>query len=119
MTWLQDSGPNWTAIGTALAAILASVGVPVAAYNTWFKQKGETSRDANKMTLDGVFTLVDKLSKEIERKTEEIADIDERCNLRISSMEACIGLYEGTIARQVEMLASRDEEIRQLRLNQK
>lgn len=114
--------PDWGTVGGTLAALATAIGGGFAAWIKWGKEKAETKRDTNALTLDGVFSLVktqgvviDQLQDEIKRKSEESDSMEKRFNERIARLEARIATYEGTIAQQVEIIAELQAENRKLR----
>lgn len=116
MTWLQDNSPNWTAIGVTVGGVITAIGVPIGAYNVWFKQRVESKRDATSLTLDAVFKLVDQLQDEVKVKAEQLKEADTLTRAKIDSYEAQKVVYEKTIATQLEVIQTQAEEVRKLRL---
>lgn len=72
--------------GTALAelgAVMTAGAAGVAAWNAWGKQRS----DSSKLTLDGVFQLVNELQEEIARKNVDLDAMAARCRARIKELE--------------------------------
>lgn len=74
---------DWQKLLAAVTSLLVAGGGLGAALTSWRKQGTETS----KLTLDGVFLLVNELQEEVNRKNIEYIEMDKRCQLRIKALE--------------------------------
>lgn len=106
---------NFDTIVRAVLAFLALLGTGWAGWQKWGKSRDESALSASKVTFDTILEVVEKLQSENDKKDVALVDAEKRCNDRIAGIEARMGTYEHTVARQVKIIDESEQEKRGLR----